>query len=74
MIKDPINILQNNNFIEIIKHINSYWVENIPDMDPKLLAAINLPNLQGIKKKKKLGLKIVLSFSLKVFYQTLVKF
>ena len=45
-----------------MKHINSYRVENIPGKDPKLLAAISLPNLEGMKKKM-IGLKIVLSFS-----------
>ena len=51
--KDSINTLQNSNFIEIMKHINSYWVENIPDMDPELLPTICLPNLQGMRSKKR---------------------
>ena len=34
-----------------MKHINSYQVENIPGKDPELLAAISLPNLEGMKKK-----------------------
>ena len=57
-------MLQNNNFIETMKHINSYRVENIPGMDIELLTIISLLNLQG-KKKKRLGLKIVISFSQK---------
>ena len=45
-----------------MKHINSYRVENIPGMDLELLTTISLLNLQG-KKKKRLGLKIVIFFS-----------
>ena len=50
-LKDLINILQNNNFIETMKHINSYRVENIPGMNLELLTTISLLNLQGMKKK-----------------------
>ena len=36
IIKRPNKYIINTNFIKTMKHINSYWVENIYDMDPKL--------------------------------------
>ena len=51
--KDSINTLQNNNFIETMKHINLYKAENIPSMDPELLVVISLQNLQRMKSKKR---------------------
>ena len=50
--KDPINALQNTNFNCSKKHINMKCVENIPSMDPELLATISLPNLQEMKSNK----------------------
>ena len=38
-----------------MKYINSYLVDNIPGMDPELLDAICLPNLQRMRSKRKMA-------------------